>query len=391
MSRLGSATLTAGANNSSTLFSGVMSGTGGFTKQGSGIQTFSAPTFTRGTTNVDAGTLQAGAVNAFSASSAHVVALNAFLALDNFDQTVGSLAGAGNVTLGSATLTAGGNNSSTLFSGVMSGTGGFTKQGSGIQTFSGANTYGGTTNVDAGTLQAGAVNAFSANSAHVVALNAFLGCLQYSSDRRLARRRRQRQSRQRHTDCGRKQFTSTLFSGAISGTGGFIKQGSGIQTFSGVNTYAGTTNVDFGTLQADAVNTLSANSAHVIALNAFLVAQQLRSDRRLARRRRQCQPRQRHPDGGRQQLSSTLFSGAISGTGGFIKQGSGNTDLLRRQHLCRHDQRRFRHSAGRRGQHPLSQQRPCDRAERLPRRSTTSIRPSPRSPAPAMSASAAPP
>ena len=43
--------------------------------------------------------------------------------LNNFAETIGSLAGAGNVTLGTGILTAGGDNSSTTFSGVMSGTG----------------------------------------------------------------------------------------------------------------------------------------------------------------------------------------------------------------------------------------------------------------------------
>src|SRR5258708_14188542 len=46
-------------------------------------------------------------------------------------ETVGSLAGAGNVTLGANTLTAGGDNSNTTFSGIGSGTGGLTKAGSG--------------------------------------------------------------------------------------------------------------------------------------------------------------------------------------------------------------------------------------------------------------------
>ena len=55
------------------------------------------------------------------------------------------------MTLNANTLTAGGSNASTIFSGVMSGTGGLTKAGTGTLTLNGTNTYSGTTNVSAGT------------------------------------------------------------------------------------------------------------------------------------------------------------------------------------------------------------------------------------------------
>ena len=51
------------------------------------------------------------------------VASGAIFNLNSFNQSIGSLAGAGNVTLGSATLTTGSDGSSTTFSGVISGTG----------------------------------------------------------------------------------------------------------------------------------------------------------------------------------------------------------------------------------------------------------------------------
>src|SRR5258708_16471412 len=66
-------------------------------------------------------------------------------------ETVGSLAGAGNVTLGANTLTAGGDNSNTTFSGIGSGTGGLTKAGSGNMTLSGPNTHTVATNARART------------------------------------------------------------------------------------------------------------------------------------------------------------------------------------------------------------------------------------------------
>jgi autotransporter-associated beta strand protein len=66
--------------------------------------------------------------------------------------TIGSLAGKGSVLLGANTLTIGSNSQSTTFSGVIQGTGGVTKTGSGTLTLSGNNTYTGLTAVKAGVL-----------------------------------------------------------------------------------------------------------------------------------------------------------------------------------------------------------------------------------------------
>ena len=66
--------------------------------------------------------------------------------------TIGSLDGAGSVLLGGNTLTIGSNNQSTTFSGVIQGTGGVSKTGTGTLTLSGANSYSGGTTVSAGVL-----------------------------------------------------------------------------------------------------------------------------------------------------------------------------------------------------------------------------------------------
>lgn len=111
----------------------------------SGVNTFTGPmTISDGTL-----TLQGGA--ALADSVAVIVAGPGTLAL-NTSETVGSLAGAGALTMSAGTaLTAGGDNTSTLFSGTMTG-GGFTKAGSGNFTFTGTGAFGGPLSVNGGTL-----------------------------------------------------------------------------------------------------------------------------------------------------------------------------------------------------------------------------------------------
>ena len=77
----------------------------------------------------------------------------ATLDLSGMTQTVGSLAGiAGSLVLNNGSLTAGGDGSTKAFAGVLSGTGSFTKAGSGTLTLSGTNNYTGNTAVNGGTL-----------------------------------------------------------------------------------------------------------------------------------------------------------------------------------------------------------------------------------------------
>ena len=128
---------------------------GTFTKLGSGALILTNPygfSNYATATNLAEGRIVAGYANVFSANSSYTVASGASLVLDNYDQAIGSLAGAGTVDLGSATLTTGTDNKSTTFSGSISGTGKLVKTGSGIQTLTGTNIYAGGTSVDAGAL-----------------------------------------------------------------------------------------------------------------------------------------------------------------------------------------------------------------------------------------------
>src|SRR5204863_7689951 len=109
-----------------TISSIIGTGTGTVTKNGAGTWTlFGTNTYT-GATTVNGGTLLAGAINTLPSQTALTVATGATFDLNNFTQSIGSLAGAGSVTLGTvgtATLTTGNDNTSTDFSGVISGMG----------------------------------------------------------------------------------------------------------------------------------------------------------------------------------------------------------------------------------------------------------------------------
>jgi len=180
---LGANTLTIGdANNLSGTYTGVAAGTGGITKAGTGTLTMSGANTYSGATTVNKGTLAAGVASvantsgAFGNNSAITMANDASAILDitGFNTQIGSITGGGtaggNVTLGGATLTVGGDNTSpAAYAGVISGTGGITKAGTGTLSLSGTNNYAGATliNVDCGTVRVSNSAAFGTGAGGV--------------------------------------------------------------------------------------------------------------------------------------------------------------------------------------------------------------------------------
>jgi fibronectin-binding autotransporter adhesin len=141
--------------------SSSISGTGMVTQQGTGTVELMGNNTYSGPTTVTSGTLQAGSLKAFSATSAYTVAVSSVLDLNGFSNMIGSLSGSGTVTnngAGPAVLTAGGDDTTKTFDGVLSdgpGTLGLTKTGLGTLILTGTNTYTGGTTVTGGTLQIG--------------------------------------------------------------------------------------------------------------------------------------------------------------------------------------------------------------------------------------------
>ncbi|MHB1077982.1 MAG: autotransporter domain-containing protein [Prosthecobacter sp.] len=144
-----------GTNN--TTISGAISDTvvgGSLVKNGLGTLLLSGTNTFTGTTTVNQGILQLQNGAAIADTSAVTVTAPGSLDLLT-SETIGSLAGSGDTTLNANTLTTGGDNTSTTYSGVLSGVGGsLVKNGAGTFTTSNIlpNTYTGTTAVNAGTL-----------------------------------------------------------------------------------------------------------------------------------------------------------------------------------------------------------------------------------------------
>src|SRR5437660_609188 len=246
----GATPTTSMASGISATISSVIAGTAGLTKAGLGTLTVSGANTYTGATAVNAGTLQAGATNTFAPTSAFTIASGATLGLNNFNQTIGSLAGAGTVTNGGAanrTLTTGGDNTSTAFSGVIqdgaAGATNLTKVGTGTFTLSGANTYTGTTTISAGTLQIGTGGTTGTTGTGNITDNAALVI--------------------------NRSDTLTV-GGTISGTGSLTQAGTGTLTLTGNNTYTGITTISAGTLQIGNGST-SGNIVGDIVNNAALV------------------------------------------------------------------------------------------------------------------------
>ncbi|MCP4560304.1 MAG: autotransporter outer membrane beta-barrel domain-containing protein, partial [Bosea sp.] len=130
-------------------------GTGGLTKQGAGTLTLTGTNTYTGATTIEGGTLLIDAAPAMSAASGYTVASGATLQVSDSlgAVTAASIAGAGSIRIGTGTtLKAGGSNTSTTFSGSISGNGALDKTGTGTLTLTGASTYTGGTRVSGGKL-----------------------------------------------------------------------------------------------------------------------------------------------------------------------------------------------------------------------------------------------
>jgi autotransporter-associated beta strand protein len=220
-----------------------LTGTGGFTRNGSGVLTLAGTnTFTGGVT-VTTGTLAAGSASAFGANLVTVnggtVNLGQQALGNSFVLNGGSIVN-GTLALGKVTANAGNLGAN------LTGTTGFTKTGNAILTLSGANTYTGATVVNAGTLVAGSATAFAATNVTINGGILDLGGLTIANAVNVAG------GELTGGTIAVSQVTPTSgkVSATLAGTGSLTKSGNSVFTLSGANTYQGGTTVAAGTLVA---------------------------------------------------------------------------------------------------------------------------------------------
>ena len=257
---LGSFNLTSN-QTADTTFSGGISGSGGVTFNQTGAATYSTTlsgtnTYTGNTVLGNYGWLKLNGDASMSSSNSVRVNGNSVLTLLS-DQTIGSLASSAataSIQLGSYTLSAGGDNTSTSVSGVVSGTGSLVKQGSGTLTLAGSNTYGGTTTVSAGTLSiasdgnlgSGTINLAGGSVLDVSGSTTIDNAIVLSGNSSIG------------------NSNAVTLSGAISGAYDLTKTGSGTLTLSGSNGY-GATYVSAGTLSIDNDGNLGSGAVNLAA------------------------------------------------------------------------------------------------------------------------------
>ena len=283
-------------NNSALVFSrtdnataaNTISGSGSLTKQGTGTLTLSGNNTYTGTSTLSAGTLTLGHTNALGTGP--VTVNGGTLDLAGLAVTLNNLSGSGGtITLGTGgALTANITNGAvTTFSGSITGTGSFVKNGNGgFVLASSNNTYSGDTIISNNWIRNDAVNAFATN-----------GVLRYGSNStsQLALYLRANQTFAGVDDSaalsnpqpkildsdGNVSSTLTLdvasgtnytFSGYVrtigTGTLSLTKNGAGTQVLSGNSglvTYSGATTVNAGVLEFSGADSVANNSAITMA------------------------------------------------------------------------------------------------------------------------------
>ncbi|MBO1329271.1 autotransporter domain-containing protein [Acetobacter suratthaniensis] len=241
-------TATIQTNNFVTGLFGVLYGTGGVTKEGSGTLLLTADNTYTGATTIAQGALQLGLGGTTGSIASSVIHNNGMLVFNRSD------------TLGVA--------------GAIDGTGNVVQAGKGTTVLSADNTYTGATTIMQGTLQLG-----NGGTTGGIASSAIHNGGTLVVDR-----------------------SNTLaLDGKIDGQGNFVQAGKGTTVLSGDNTYTGATTIAQGTLQLGAGGTTGSISASSAIHNNGTLAVD--------------------------HSNTTALSQSIDGTGNFVQAGTGTTVL----------------------------------------------------------------
>jgi fibronectin-binding autotransporter adhesin len=270
---LGSGALTVNqATGTNTSFIGTISEDGTFTKSGAGTLTLTNANTYTGLTTISQGTLtldRAGTTTTGSVikDTAAVTVNGGILNLADDTETVGvltltdgSLTGSGNAITGSSISINTGATDSMTVSAILAGSGNLTKTESGSTELSAANTYSGSTTINAGTLVvSGSLFSRTITNSGTLTVSGALDDLTEISN--------SGSYNVNETDtiksvsgsgdiaiANSKTLTTgdndnDTISGDISGDGGILKTGIGTLTLSGTNSYTGSTTISNGNIK----------------------------------------------------------------------------------------------------------------------------------------------
>ena len=249
-----------GATTAISIYAASISGTGPLTKAGVGTFRLTTTVATySGATIIAGGTLQISTTaNVLPSATDVTINSGAILNVQN-TLRIGSVTGAGNITMTSVTLTIGGSTSPADFTGVISdGTsfGNITKTGTGTLTLSGANTYDGTFTLSQGTCTVTASGSLCGPACDVSIAG---GVLNLNNAAQTIENFNGSASTVNlgtgHTLTSLPAGSAT-YSGTMAGNGAFAYSG-GLytQTLSGNNSYSGGTTLSGGTLIMSGNNT----------------------------------------------------------------------------------------------------------------------------------------
>lgn len=238
---------------------GAINGIGGLTKAGAGTLLLGGGTRGYvGDTTIADGVLRTGGFNVVPNFTNLIVNFGATFDLNGFSQQVGSLSGSGSVSLGSGTIHTIGA-ASTTFSGVISGTG-MVAHGLGSPstlTLTGTNTYTGGTWLGSGTLTLGSSGAIGTTGT----INFSGGTLKYTTDNTIDYSARFSTANSQTWRIDTNGQLVTFASNLTSNGGSLSKLGDGKLTLSGSNSYTSGTFVSGGTLSGNTITNSGTSSA----------------------------------------------------------------------------------------------------------------------------------
>jgi len=234
----GSATLTVNMPSGATTYSGVLAdglGRLALTKNGAGRLILTGPNTFSGNTLIGSGTLQLGAASgnatlALQNSTLDTTGIGTLSFGNMTSGTLGGLTGGGALVLSNTAsqavaMSVGNNNTNTIYSGILSGSGALTKTGTGMLSLTGPNTYTGGTTIGGGTLSVG-----SGGSGASIGMTSGVAL---SNNANLTFN---------HAD-------PVTWNKAITGIGSLTKTGTGTLTLAASQSYSGPTVITDGTLK----------------------------------------------------------------------------------------------------------------------------------------------